>query len=306
MGLNNQCPACGIDGVSMDGQYDRFATLSCGNCGHMMLERSVEPTKSDDYVVADDAALRRMLKATRDKEFDLSVDLAKKHVSRGSWLDIGCSFGWFLDRIKRGGYEAFGVEPSPTAFASANELFPGKVLNGEFPSVLDGAIHFPQRYAILSAMDVLEHIRNPSPFLRAARERLAPDGALLLKVPSNDGVLFRLASKLSSRRSHGTFGRLWQVDFNYPHWHYYSRHSIKRMLDRHGFSVVAERSTPFAFFSTAHDRVRNYDGKPEWFLAHAAKTAAAYGLIFLSYLLHRFDNVIVVAKPKTFMPDSAR
>jgi SAM-dependent methyltransferase len=294
----NECPACGADGVTMDGQYDGFATLGCRNCGHMMLERSIKPKQSDDYIVADDAALRRMLKATRDKEFDLSVALTKKHVLRGSWLDIGCSFGWFLERIKYGGYAPFGVEPSPTAFSSAEKAFPGNVLNGEFPSVLNGVEQFPLHFDVLSAMDVLEHIQDPASFLRAAHQKLASGGVLVLKVPSNDGVLFRVASKLSSRRSHGIFGRMWQIEFNYPHWHYYSKRSIRQMLDRHGFSVIADRSIPFSFFSTAHTRVRNYGEKPERIISHAAKTIAAYGLIFLSYLTGRFDNIIVVARPR--------
>lgn len=294
------CPACRADDVHTNGQFGRFTTLACGNCGHMMLERSIEPTQSDDYVVADDFALRKMLKTTRDKEFDLSVRLTKKHVSRGAWLDIGCSFGWFLEWIRRGDYDAYGVEPSPTAFDVAIKAFPGKILNGEFPAVLEGVPEFPARYGVLSTMDVLEHIQDPLPFLQAAHKRLLPDGALLLKIPSNDGLLFRLASMLSSRQRNGILGRLWQVDFNYPHWHYYSKRSIKTMLERQGFAVIAVQSMPFSFFSTAHDRVRNYDGNREAFITRAIKTAAAYVLISASYVLQRFDNVVVLAKPIDF------
>ena len=293
----NSCPACSAESVRANGQYGRFTTLECENCGHMMLERSIEPAQSDDYVVADDTALRKMLKTTRDKEFDLSVRLAKKHAPAGTWLDIGCSFGWFLDRIKRGGYDIYGVEPSPTAFAAAHKAFPGRVLHGEFPLALEWAPEFPSRYAVLSTMDVLEHIQDPTPFLQAARAKLLPGGTLLLKVPSNDGVLFRLASMLSSKRRNATLGRLWQVDFNYPHWHYYSKRSIKAMLERHGFSVITVESMPFSFFSTAHDRVRNYDGKPETLFIRVIKTAAAYGLIAASYALQHFDNAVVLAKP---------
>lgn len=296
MQLESKCPACATGNIGVHGDYGKFNTLACDHCGHMLLERSTAPSQSDDYIVANQAALQQMLKATREKEFDMAVLLAKKHVPQGSWLDIGCSYGWFLQRIQYGGYDAFGVEPSPTAFALAKEAFPGKVLNGEFPTVLRGAPGFPKDYEVMSAMDVLEHIQDPSEFLHSARN-LAAHGVLLLKVPCNDGVLFRLASVLSSRRRNGLLGRLWQVDFNYPHWHYYSRRSIAQMLERHGFTVIAERTIPFSFFSTAHDRVRTYDGKREPILHHLGKTLAAYGLICLSYLLQRFDNIIVLAKP---------
>jgi len=298
MQLKNNCPACVTGNISVHGDYGKFNTLLCDHCGHMLLERSSAPSQTDDYIVANQAALKQMLKATREIEFDKAVILAKKHVPQGSWLDIGCSYGWFMERIQHGGYESFGVEPSPTAFSSASKAFPGKVLNGEFPSVLSGATGFPKFYQIMSAMDVLEHIRDPCEFMSSANT-LAAQGVLLLKVPCNDGVLFRLASALSSRNRHCLLRRLWQVDFNYPHWHYYSRRSITQTLERHGFSVIAECAIPFSFFATAHDRVRNYDGKPEPILEHAIKTLAAYGLICLSYLLQRFDNIIVLAKPSS-------
>lgn len=305
METQKTCPACHAPDVHTEAEYGTFATLACDECGHMLLERPIAPTQPDDYIVADDAALRRMLKSTRDKEFDLCIGMVKEHVHGGQWLDIGCSFGWFLDRIRAGGYESFGIEPSPTAFDFASKSSPGRVLNGEFPDTLATAQGFPPQFSVLSAMDVLEHIPDPSAFLGAAREMLTPGGALLLKVPSNDGILFRLTSKLSSPKRHATLGRLWQVDFNYPHWHYYCQESIRRMVEQHGFRIVAQRSIPFSFLSTAHDRVRNYDGKHEPLLGRAAKTIAAYLLISLSYLVRRFDNVIVVATPHTTAPATA-
>lgn len=293
----SSCPACSIESVSNKGFFGRFSTLECKSCGHMMLERSIEPTQPDDYVVADDLALRKMLKTTRDKEFDISVRLAKQYVPSGHWLDVGCSFGWFMEFIKRGGYDAYGVEPSPTAFEVAIKSFPGRVINGEFPQALANAPDFPSRYSILSTMDVLEHIKDPAPFLHGVRERLLPGGMLLLKVPSNDGILFRLASALSSARHNSVLGRLWQVDFNYPHWHYYSKRSIRAMLERRGLAVIAVKSMPFSFFSTAHDRIRNYNGRREGFLSLAIKTLAAYTLIAASHAFNKFDNIVVLARP---------
>lgn len=272
----------------------------------MLLQRESSPVEPDDYKVADGTALRQMLKSTRDREFGLAVKLTRRHVSGGNWLDIGCSYGWFLQQIDAAGFRPFGIEPSPTAFGDASALFPGRVLNGEFPAILEKADSFPESYDVLSTMDVLEHIAEPTEFLDAVRARLAAGGVFVVKVPSNGGLLFRLFSAISSEKRNAALSRMWQVDFNYPHWHYYSPESIGSMLERHGFSVVAMRRLPFAFFSTANDRVRSYDGRQENPLIIAAKTVAAWSLVLASYMTRRFDNIIVVArKPSAPYPDVA-
>lgn len=291
-----RCPACERDGLRPQGDYGRFRTLVCSSCGHMVLDRAEVPVEPDDYRVADGAALRKMLKSTRDEEFRTCAALVSVHAREGTWLDVGCSFGWFLQQIEAKGFEPYGVEPSPTAYREAFQLFGNRVLNGEFPGVLDGISALPERFDVLSTMDVLEHIEDPRPFLEALKARLAPGGLVLIKVPSNDGLLFRLLSAVSNSRRNAALSRLWQVDFNYPHWHYYSPVSIRSMLENAGFSVVDERRMPFAFFSTVADRVRSYEAKRESSVALLVKRAVARALVAASYSLRRFDNVVVLAR----------
>lgn len=262
----------------------------------MELERAEAPAESDDYKVADSGALRRMLRSTRDEEFRLAIEVVRNHVRQGRWLDIGCSYGWFLQLIRLAEYEPFGVEPSPTACSEAKATFGAHVANGEFPTVLIES-GLPGSFQVLSTMDVLEHIQLPEHFLHAARDLCATEGVLLVKVPSNEGLLFQLFSALASTKRHAGLSRLWQVEFNYPHWHYYSPQSIRCMLERHGFEVLEERRLPFAFLSTATDRVRSYENANENHLVLVAKALGAYVLVAASYVLRRFDNIVVLARP---------
>ncbi|TBR11713.1 MAG: class I SAM-dependent methyltransferase, partial [Lysobacter sp.] len=244
----------------------------------MLLARKSAPTEPDDYKVASSDALRRMLKSTRDEEFRIGVELVHSHAPTGAWLDIGCSYGWFLQQIASAGYEPYGVEPSLTAWAEAQSLFGERVVNGEFPTVLANN-DLPARFDVLSTMDVLEHIIDPSEFLQGVRKHCNPLAVFLVKVPSNDGLLFRLFSAISTSNRNLALSRMWQVDFNYPHWHYYSPASVRLMLAQHGFEVLTERRLPFAFFSTATDRIRSYRAGRENPLAVAAKALVAYILI---------------------------
>ncbi|HET6204208.1 MAG TPA: class I SAM-dependent methyltransferase [Planctomycetota bacterium] len=98
----------------------------------------------------------------------------------GRVLDVGCGFGRFLETMERRGWEPFGIDPSPRAGERARaRLRRATLWPGLFPEDLRGA---PPLHAI-TAFYVLEHVRDPLAFLRAAFAALVPRGVLLLRVP---------------------------------------------------------------------------------------------------------------------------
>ena len=68
---------------------------------------------------------------------------------------------------------------------------------------------------------------------------LAPGGLWVIKVPSTEGLYYRLSAMLArvAPRIGATFmRRLWQTDYEFPHTVYFDRPSLQRWLRRHGFS----------------------------------------------------------------------
>jgi SAM-dependent methyltransferase len=90
-------------------------------------------------------------------------------------LDVGCGRGELVDGLAASGIDARGVDPyvrDPSA----------RVQQGELNDV-DGTFHH------ILVQHVLEHVADPRALLRAARERLEPDGRVLVRIPLVDNHL---------------------------------------------------------------------------------------------------------------------
>jgi len=148
--------------------------------------------------------------------------------------EIGCGPGYLLESARALGVrDAVGVDRNPWAVEEAQR----QGLDVRLGSV--EALPADRRFDAIAMLDLLEHITDPAPFLRAVRERLTPGGRLLIMVPNIRSLLARIS------------GRRW-VSFKIPeHVVYYSRRSIQLALTRAGLQATAIRAAhqhvPLAF-----------------------------------------------------------
>lgn len=68
--------------------------------------------------------------------------------------------------------------------------------------------------------------------------RLAPDGLLILNLPSSRGFFYRAASALARFGVRGPFERLWQKGLPSPHVHYFNHRNLSRLVSKNGFFAV--------------------------------------------------------------------
>ena len=96
------------------------------------------------------------------------LEFIRSHASKDcrSVFDIGASNGAFLDIAKSKGYVVTGVEPSSAGVQEAERKFGIRMAEGFFDRKFVGSCK--ERYDIVTIRHVLEHIRNPVPFLRLA------------------------------------------------------------------------------------------------------------------------------------------
>jgi 2-polyprenyl-3-methyl-5-hydroxy-6-metoxy-1,4-benzoquinol methylase len=98
----------------------------------------------------------------------------------GRLIDIGCSNGNLLKSFHRirPGWDLYGCDISDTWRETVLAL-PG--VRGFY---VGPGVDYPHRYDLITACHVLEHVPNPTAFLRPLVDKLAPGGRLVVIVPN--------------------------------------------------------------------------------------------------------------------------
>ncbi len=149
----------------------------------------------------------------------------------GKFLDVGCSLGFFLDGVRQtSGWQVYGVEISPEAAAYAREKLRLDVRCGSLES-LDFAT---ASFDYLHVNNVLEHVKDPSAFLKECRRLLRPGGRMYLSVPNgfaeSAGLLhyYRLEQEPVRARN--------------GHLYFFSQSALQILFQTSHFKIISSRT----------------------------------------------------------------
>jgi len=99
-------------------------------------------------------------------------------------LEIGASHGGFLRLAQLAGFDATGLELSPSVVRFARDTFGVDMRLGPLE-----AADIPDRsFDVVAAFDVLEHFADPEAALREIRRVVRPGGTVLLQTPEYSGA----------------------------------------------------------------------------------------------------------------------
>lgn len=153
--------------------------------------------------------------------------------SGGQLLDVGAGRGEVLRAARESGWNAIGIEPSPT-FAEHAASYSGASVRRE-PIERCGFDNDSFDVVILGA--VLEHLYNPDETIREIARVLRPGGALFVDVPNEEGLYFRMGNLYQKLRL-----RNWVVNtaptFSPFHLFGFGPRSLRALLAKHGLRPV--------------------------------------------------------------------
>jgi len=262
----NLCRGCGsVNGRFLFPVDELFSVMECERCGLA----ATRPVLSDDEVAAYYPAsyygdrnrrfhplLERLIPFFRRRR----VRSIERYVREGRILDVGCGRGFLPAIMRDRGWDAQGVELSPTAAEHATHnlqipVFIGDFLLSPFP---------PGSFDVLVFWHVLEHVADPVATIRRAREIIRPGGLMLVAVPNFESLQRRFA------------GRHW-FHLDVPrHYHHFRLRVLARLLEENGFDVVDVRhfnleQNPYGWIQS----ILNRAGFPNNFLYDLLKSPTA-------------------------------
>ena len=147
-------------------------------------------------------------------------------------LDLGCSGGLFAERARAAGHHVTGVDymEIPGVRERTDRFFVADLEQG-IPEEVGN------RYDVVVAGDVIEHLTRPVTLLRDMRRVLRPGGQLLLSVP-NFGHWYPRA-----RVASGLFGYDRRGILDVTHMRFFTRSTLRRTVRAAGFDIIEESAT---------------------------------------------------------------
>jgi SAM-dependent methyltransferase len=147
-------------------------------------------------------------------------------------LDIGCDVGSLLVAAAR------KYDVTPLGLDVAGRA--AEVARSRGLQVFHGTIEqAPEEFTglkLATAIDILEHATDPSAFLKAVRERLAPGGLLFIQTPNCESIVYQIGwrlCRLTNGRPRDSLERL----FPPQHIQYFSRCGLQVLAERAGFQI---------------------------------------------------------------------
>ncbi len=154
----------------------------------------------------------------------------------GRVLEVGCSFGHFLNKMEGRGWKTVGIEPSPVAVRYAREHITGQI----FQSDLENVELEPESFDAVVSLYVLEHVSDPRAFLAKVFDVLHLGGLAIIRTTYVEPLMpiFRI------------FG---QSGMHAPmHLNDFSPHVMRRLALDLGFQNVEVRVGPIRY---SHDLI---------------------------------------------------
>ncbi len=232
------CPACMTKNNDVELTKHGFSYVECSKC--KMLYVSPRPTAEilsefypnskqyqffNDYIFPASAEVRRKrIFVPRVKKVLEYCD--KYGIEKGKLIEIGTGYGIFCEEIVKTGLfeDIVGVEASDSlAQTCAGNGY--RLYNGLLEDLV-----IPEKFNVVVAFEVLEHIFNPQSFLEKIFGLMCNNSVLMLTFPAWGGFDTSILREHSSSIDH-------------EHLNYFNEKSISLLLHSVGFEVL-EISTP--------------------------------------------------------------
>ena len=207
----------------------------CGDCGSVFIGNALTAAElREAYADLDEAAYyRETATASAPKFAAAAADLAALVGKDAAVLDLGGGNGAFARALDARGFTDLPIQEIPGGALPDLPASVRAVYRDE-----DYATLPPAAFAVVTMMDVLEHVSNIDTTLSAVRRVLRPGGILYVHTPAVT-ALDRAMHAVQRLPVLGRVGRAWQrARTSIYHLQNFTPRALRLLMARHDFDVV--------------------------------------------------------------------
>ena len=178
------CYICGGEEACLIKKEDVWDVVQCKSCSFVYVtplpDEQFLHQHYQTYLPAGNVYIeqwRRMMLGIFQRSLD-AIETRSGH-NKGTLLDIGCGYGFFLALARQRGWQVCGIEPCghARAHAASNSL---EVDSGD----LFARAYKDETFDVVTLFYVLEHLPYPLKYLKEINRILKPGGLVLVRVPN--------------------------------------------------------------------------------------------------------------------------
>ena len=169
----DNCPVCGSEQKKQWARHEFFTADECQKCGFVFMNPSLDEEGLNYYYsnYIGDRFKNTKKMDERQIQYQIDAEFIERIIDGGSFLDVGCNGGFFLDALSTN-FNKFGIEIDSDAVAYAKETYDFDIQNCNI-----GDDPFDENtFDIISFRGVIEHMLEPKAALARASKLLKPGG----------------------------------------------------------------------------------------------------------------------------------
>jgi len=222
------CTICNSENTVAKFFVNNYGIIRCCDCNHFFTDYKPTPLEvtqiySDDYFYkggagyADYTTERSML----IKRGEYYADKMSLYMKPGKVLDIGAAAGFLLKGFENKSWSGTGIEP--------NKLMVNYGKNNLGVDLIQGTIEtieLNEKFDLIIIIQVIAHLYDLKNSINKLSHLLKPNGQVLIETWDKDSFTAKI------------FGKHWH-EFSPPSTlNYFSKTTLKQLMNQHGYSIV--------------------------------------------------------------------
>jgi len=214
---------------------DDIKIFKCRNCGMQFMNPQYSDVYLNEYYsgyIIDEPEWEEPLVYCHN--YYLSI--VEKFIKKGNLLDVGAGKGYLLEAAISRGWKTEGYDVDTELTNRLSNKYNINVYTGDFEKLeLEN-----ETYSAVTLHQVIEHLKNPIPYLEKIKQILKSGGILFLVQPNiqSRSALFKLSlERLGIRKKN--IGAYYDTSH---HLFYYTPKTLKRLVKGFGFKIKYMKS----------------------------------------------------------------